>query len=116
MAVATRADLIRQLNEANEAYAQRYTELHDGLSQAKSDNVALKREIEVLRKGNDELRERALSDRCENARLAGKLEMLRELGAIPTIENVEIAPINVFNDGRDINGHVRDSAIYSRGR
>lgn len=85
----TNAELIRELDHAQE----RLVDLREALSEARKSAEEQRRELNAVREERTTLRttnnmliERSMSDRAENARLGGKLEMLRELGTIPSVE------------------------------
>lgn len=91
----TTSELLAKLDAANSDIAI----LREQLAEARKDAASYRTELltvraerDYLRKENGDLTQRAISDRAENARLGGKLEMLRELGTIPT---TPIGDINV---------------------
>lgn len=76
-------DTVRCKDEVIVAQATTIGHAEEAASKERTARIVAERERDELRKEVEHLRERATSDRVENGRLNGMLDMLARLGTIP---------------------------------
>lgn len=79
-------DTIKCKDEVIVAQSKTAGHLEEAASKERTARIALERELQEARTLVSELRDRATSDRVENGRLRGMLDMLSHLGTIPKVE------------------------------